>query len=86
MLRKDDWKLVYNMQGNGRLYHLSEDPAEVNDLFNDKKYESKKLELLQDMMAWELRTQDPLPLPRQRYIYRGDKHNYWTPYDDPGVM
>ena len=86
MLRKDDWKLVYNMQGNGRLYHLSEDRAEVNDLFNDKKYIDKKLELLQDMMAWELRTQDPLPLPRQRYIYRGDKHNYWTPYNDPDVM
>lgn len=85
-LRKDDWKLIYNMQGNGRLYYLPDDPAEVNDLFHDKKNQDKKMELLQDMLAWELRTQDPLPLPRRRYIYRGDKHNYWTPYHDPDVM
>lgn len=86
MLRKDDWKLVYNMQGNGRLYNLREDKGEVRDLFQDDRYQDKKLELLQDMMAWELRVQDPLPLPRQRYIYRGDKRNYWTPYHDPDVI
>lgn len=86
LLRKDNWKLVYNMQGNGRMYDLAEDPAEVNDLFNDKQHQDKKIELLQDMLAWELRSQDPLPLPRQRYIYRADKHNYWTPYNDPDVM
>lgn len=85
-LRKGDWKLIYNMQGNGRLYHISEDPAEVNDLFDNQTYRDKRLELLQDMMAWELRSQDPLPLPRRRYIYRGDEHNYWTPYRDPEVM
>lgn len=86
LLRKDDWKLIYNMQGNGRLYHLSEDPAEVNDLFQDERYKDKKLELIQDLLAWELRSQDPLPMPRRRYIYRGDPHNYWTPYHDPNVM
>ncbi len=86
MLRKDEWKLEYDMQGNGRMYHLAKDKGEINDLFQDKKYESKKMELLQDMMAWELRTQDPLPLPRNRYIYRGDTHNYWSPYKDPDVM
>lgn len=86
LLRKDDWKLIYNMQGNGRLYYLPDDPAEVNDLFNDKRYADKKLELLQDMLAWELRSQDSLPLPRKRYIFRSDPHNYWTPYHDPDVM
>ena len=86
LLRKDDWKLIYNMQGNGRLYNLAEDPAEVRDLFGEKKYAAKKTELLQDMLAWELRSQDPLPLPRHRYIYRGDPHNYWTPYNDPDVL
>lgn len=85
MLRKGDWKLVYNMQGNGRLYHLSEDPAELHDLYGDPRYADKKAELLADMLAWELRAQDPLPLPRRRYIYRGDPRNYWTPYRDPDV-
>lgn len=74
------------MQGNGRMYNLAEDPAEVHDLFHDEKYKDKKTELVADMLAWELRSQDPLPLPRRRYIYRGDKHNYWTPYNDPDVL
>ncbi len=86
LLRKDNWKLIYNMQGNGRMYNLAEDPAEVHDLFHDEKYKDKKTELVADMLAWELRSQDPLPLPRRRYIYRGDKHNYWTPYNDPDVL
>lgn len=85
-LRKGDWKLIYNMQGNARLYHLPDDPAEIHDLYHDKRYADKRLELLEDMMAWELKTQDSLPLPRHRYIYRGDPHNYWTPYHDPDVM
>jgi arylsulfatase A-like enzyme len=85
MLRKNDWKLIYDMQGNGRLFHLTDDPAEIHDLYDRKEYTEKKLELLQDLLAWELRTQDPLPLPRQRYIYRGDPRNYWTPYQDKDV-
>lgn len=85
-LRKKDWKLIYNMQGNGRLYHISEDPGEVNDLYSAKEYRDKRLELIEDMLTWELRSQDSLPLPRQRYIYRHDKYNYWTPYNDPAVM
>lgn len=86
MLRKGDWKLVYNMQGNGRMYRLTEDRAEARDLYGDPAYRDKKLELLEDLMAWELRCQDPLPLPRQRYVYRGDQRNYWTPYKDPDVL
>src|SRR5690606_17217641 len=38
MLRKGDWKLVYDMQGHGELYNLAKDPFEVNDLYNSKKY------------------------------------------------
>jgi arylsulfatase A-like enzyme len=80
MVRKDDWKLVYDMQGTGQLYNLSEDPAEIRNLFNYKEYQQQQMELMQDMMAWELRIQDPLPLPRRRYIYRRDPRNYWSPY------
>lgn len=74
------------MQRNGRLYYLPDDPSEVHDLFNEREYEDKKIELIEDMLAWELRSQDPLPLPRRRYIYRGDKYNYWAPYKDSNVM
>lgn len=80
MLRKGDYKLVYDMQGRGELYDLRDDPAEVNNLFEKRKYTKIKMELLQDLLAWELRSQDPLPLPRKRYIYRSDPRNYWSPY------
>ncbi len=84
MLRKDDWKLVYDMQGSGQMYHLAEDQEEVKNLFGDEKYLKKQDELLQDLMAWELRMQDPLPLPhptkQRRYGFKRDPYNYWAPY------
>jgi arylsulfatase A-like enzyme len=84
MLRKDDWKLVYDMQRRGRLYHLPDDPAELNDLYGQPQYKDKQMELLQDMLGWELRTQDPLPLPR-RYVLKHDPRNYYAPYQDDNV-
>lgn len=56
MLRKDDWKLIYDMQGKGELYNEAKDPAEIKNLYANKSYLNKQMELLQDMMAWELRT------------------------------
>lgn len=86
MVRKGDWKLVYDMQGKGELYNLVKDPAEIKNLFTDKIYSGKRIELLQDMLTWELRTQDPLPLPHpnkmRRYGFKHDPKNYWTPYID----
>jgi arylsulfatase A-like enzyme len=86
MVRKGDWKLVYDMQGKGELYNLVKDPAEVKNLFADKNYSGKRMELLQDMLTWELRTQDPLPMPhptkKRHYGFKRDPKNYWTPYID----
>lgn len=83
-LRKGDWKLVYDMQGHGNLYNLAEDPAAINDLFDDKKYTEKKAELLEDLIAWELRSQDPMPYPHpnpaRKYGVKKDPRNYWSPY------
>lgn len=84
MLRKGDWKLVLDMQGAGQLYYLKNDPAEVNNLFNNKAHTQKQAELMQDVILWELRMQDPLPLPRpggkRKYGFKRAPHNYWTPY------
>lgn len=86
MLRKGDWKLVYDMQGSGQLYNLKEDPAEIQNLFGNAIFAAIQMELLQDMMAWELRTQDPLPLPhptpKRHYGFKLDPENYWSPYKD----
>ena len=88
MLRKGDYKLVYDMQGHGELYNLVEDPSEINDLYKDSKYTGKKTELLEDLIAWELRAQDPLPRPHanksRRYGIKKDPKNYWSPYRNEG--
>ncbi|MGE4490324.1 MAG: sulfatase, partial [Kiritimatiellales bacterium] len=76
MLRKGDWKLTYDMQGHGEMYHLSDDPSELNDLYGQPACLSEQTDLLQTMLKWELRTQDPLPLPN-RYIMKRDPRNYW---------
>lgn len=84
MLRKDDWKLVFDMQGAGQLYHLKNDPAEINNLFNNKEHAQKQAELVLELMTWELRMQDPLPHPglteKRKYGFKRDPKNYWTPY------
>lgn len=76
LLRKGDWKLVYDMQGNGELYHIATDPSEVNNLFDRKEYDQVKMELLQHLLKWEIATQDPLPVPRKRYHFKRNQHNY----------
>jgi arylsulfatase A-like enzyme len=80
MVRKGEWKLVFDMQGAGQLYNLTKDPIELKNLYDDHDYSQIKQELLAEMMAWTLRVQDPLPLPRSRYVMKTDPHNYWSPY------
>jgi len=86
MVRKDDFKLAYDMQGAGQLYDLKNDPEELNNLFGNEKYLKQQDELMRAMMTWELRTQDPLPMPhkqgKRQYGFKRDPFNYWTPYID----
>ena len=72
MVRKGDWKLVFDMQGQGQLYNLQDDPSEVENLYDKPERESRRLELLEDLLAWRLRVEDPLPLPRRRYVMKLD--------------
>jgi len=78
MVRRDDWKLVFDMQGNGQLYNLREDPLELNDLYGQPALTQLQEELQAELLKWVLRTQDPLPLPRQRYVLKRHPRNYWT--------
>jgi arylsulfatase A-like enzyme len=78
MVRKGDWKLVFDMQGEGQLYDLSCDPAELHNLYSQPEAAAKKAELLEEMLTWLMRIQDPLPLPRTRYVMKRGPHNYWT--------
>lgn len=76
MLRKGDWKLILDSHGNGELYNVKSDPSEIENLYNSPVHEKHKLELMADMMSWELRLQDPLPTPRNRYRFEQNQFNY----------
>lgn len=76
MIRKGEWKLIMDSYGNGELYNIQKDPSEIWNLYENKKYKDIKIELMQDMMAWELRLQDPLPVPPKRYKFKKNEYNY----------
>ena len=58
MIRTDDWKLVHFLdQDCGQLFHLKEDPDEVNNLWNDPASQEKKQELLDNLREWRIRSQ-----------------------------
>lgn len=80
MLRKDKWKLIIDMEGNGQLYDLENDPMEVNNLYYDKEYSDIKSNMLEKLLVWMLRMQDPLPEGDKtvKYQIRKDRRNYWT--------
>jgi arylsulfatase A-like enzyme len=77
---KGEWKLVYDMLGHGQLYHLAADPFEMQNLFGQPGCEEKQMELLEEMLQWVLKVQDPLPYPRRRYAFKRDPRNYTAPY------
>jgi len=76
MLRKGDWKLIVDSHGNSELYNIIDDPAEINNLSGTKKYEHIGHELMADMLTWELKLQDPLPVPHHRYRFVQNPYNY----------
>jgi arylsulfatase A-like enzyme len=80
MLRKGRYKLAMDMQGRGQLYDLERDPVELNNLYGRPEWAAVERDLLAELLAWTLRAQDPLPLPRQRYVIKTDPRNYWSPY------
>jgi arylsulfatase A-like enzyme len=77
MARKGDWKLIFDMMGNGQLYNLASDPAEMHNLYGNPEYAAKQQELMAELLSWVLRAQDPLPYPRSRYRVKTAPRNYF---------
>ncbi len=80
LVRRGDWKLALDMQGNGQLYDLSADPFELNNLFGDGRHEAVQGQMLRELAAWTMRAEDPLPVPATGYARKLDPRNYWAPY------
>jgi len=64
MVRKGPWKLLYEVTGRGRLYNVEEDPAELNDLYDDAGHTQIRHELMEELLRWTIRTEDDLPTAR----------------------
>lgn len=59
MLRTLEWKLCLYANGEGELYHLTEDPDETNNLFGVSEYSGVQLELTNRLVIQMLRSQNP---------------------------
>lgn len=77
MLRMDNWKLEYDMNGNGSLFNLKDDPSEIKDLWDNQKYNDQKEILIKELLRRTIRYQDDFPYPRRRYVMKKDPRNYY---------
>lgn len=75
MVRMGRYKLVYDMLGNGELYDLEKDPSEMRNLYGLRKYARIRESLLEELLKWEIATEDPIPVPRNRYRFKRFEHN-----------
>ncbi len=53
-----DWKYIESSIGEHELYHLSEDPLEMNNLYGNPQYHNMIEELSQRIEQWKLHTKD----------------------------
>jgi arylsulfatase A-like enzyme len=77
MVRKGRYKIQVDMLGNGYLYDLEADPFEIMNLFNKPEYLSMQAEMLLELSSAMMRSCDPLPPPRRRYIVKNHPKGYW---------
>jgi arylsulfatase A-like enzyme len=55
MIRRDEWKYVYNTGFMNELYDIKNDPYELNNLIDKRKYQEKQKELEGELIEWLLR-------------------------------
>lgn len=72
MIREGDHKLILDADGHGELYDIRTDPAERDNLFNAADSRDIRAALMESLALRMLRLQDPLPLPRARYVMKTD--------------
>lgn len=75
MVRKGRWKLVFDSLGNGELYDVQEDPAELCNLYDVPRCRDVRRELGEELLRWTIRTQDDLPTAR--YQVKAAPHGWY---------
>jgi arylsulfatase A-like enzyme len=74
MVRKNQWKLIFDSEGVGQLYHIENDPAELQNLYHEPSYANILLDLMAELQIWSMRAVDPFPSPKS-----------WPAIQEPGV-
>lgn len=75
MVRKGDWKLIFDVSGHGELYDLVQDPGELENLYDDARHAPQKAAMLEELLYWTIRTEDPLP--RAKYLPKVAARNWY---------
>ena len=78
MVRKGRWKLLFDLFGRGELYDLEDDPGELRNRFADPALAPVRLELVEELLAWTIRTEDDLP--SARYTTKRAPRNWYAPF------
>jgi hypothetical protein len=64
----------------GELYDLSNDPAELINLFDDPAFCQVRMHMVEELLTWTIRTEDDLP--SAQYIPKRAEHNWYARYRD----
>lgn len=78
MVRMGEWKMTFDLEGDGALYHLTTDPAEQADRWDDPACRDVRQQMTEELLRWSIRTEDDLP--GGRYVPKRSPHNWHTPF------
>ncbi|WP_433441298.1 sulfatase-like hydrolase/transferase [Nonomuraea sp. CA-141351] len=74
MVRRAQWKLMLDESGNGELYDLDADPAELDNRYADPELAGIRAGLTTDLARWMIRVRDDLP--EAVYTLKRAPHNW----------
>jgi hypothetical protein len=66
------------MLGNGELYDLEGDPAELVDRFDDPAHADTRHALVEELLQWTIRVEDDLP--RAGYVPKRAARSWYAPH------
>lgn len=75
MLRQGPWKLIYDGAGQGELYELESDPAELTNRWADPGAAPVRASMVEELLRWSTVTDDDLP--EGAYTPKRAEHNWY---------